>query len=181
MHPTHPSRTLVRQLAARGRQECDGGLHTAHCGPWAREPAAMWPRAGRCKEPTTTAQSASSVPFRWGAPLKGPNVNATAKRSPTHRYAPGRGDVGPSREYARNTAKGSQRIAPPGVQTPTNRPLGPPLVQTRSDSAPSKGDAGNPTSHTPTDPPAPPATLRKGTSDCCPHAYPSATPSSGTK
>ena len=74
------------------------------------------------------------------------------------------GTWGPTREYARNTAKASQRIALQGVHTPTAWPLGPLLVRTRSDAEPRKGDAGNPTSHTPTDPPAPLATLRKATS-----------------
>ena len=95
---------------------------------------------------------------------------------------PGAGTWGPSHEYAPNTAKTRQRIVPRGVRTPTSRPLAPPpLVWTRPDTVPRKGGARNPMEHTPTDPPAPPAALRKATSDGCPHTSPSGTLSNGTE
>ena len=143
--------------------------HTVRPGP------ANLPRSGQeqdnARDPQTTAQSPSSVPFGWGTPLKDSNVNATAKRSPTHRYALGRWDVGPIArvrpEHRQRRASALRREActppQPGRQAP-------PLVRTRSDAEPRKGDAGNPTGHKPTDLPAPPATLRKATSDGRPHA-----------
>ena len=77
---------------------------------------------------------------------------------------------GPRREYAWNTAKAGQRIAPRGVQLPTGQPPGIPLVRTRSDAESIKGAAGNSASHTPTNPPTPPATLKKATPNDRPHA-----------
>ena len=84
---------------------------------------------------------------------------------------PDAGTWGPPRAYAWNTAKASQRIALRGVHTPITRsPAPPPLVRTTWNAERIRVDAGSPTSHTPTDPPTLPGTLRKATSDDRLHA-----------
>ena len=87
----HWSGSLRPRRAKNALRDCT--RHTVRPGPTNAPHRGEEPDGARDRQ--TTAQSPSSVPFGLGAPLKGLNVNATAKRSATHRYAPGRWDVQP--------------------------------------------------------------------------------------
>ena len=87
----HWSDNLPRGGAKNAIQDCT--RHTVRPGP--ANPAQRGPEPDGARDPQTTPQCSSSMPFAWGAPLKDSNINATAKRSPTHRYAPERWDVNP--------------------------------------------------------------------------------------
>ena len=64
---------------------------------------------GGTRGPTVHGAVPITVPFRGSAPVRGTNVNATARRSVSHRNSPRRGDKRPIARYTRNNAMTDQR------------------------------------------------------------------------
>ena len=119
-------------------QDCT--RHTVRPGPANRPNYGQEP--GGTRRPTVQGAISISVPFEWGTPLRGPNVNTTARSSAPHRNAPRRGDMGPiartypQQRHDRPTHCAARRAHPPSTAAR------PPLVRVRPDTVPRKAVPG---------------------------------------
>ena len=95
--------------------------------------------SGGTRDPQDTAQSRSPCTAGGAPPCQARMLTPQRGAAQHSKILTGAGTWGASCEYTRNNATTDKRMAPRGVHTPTARPLGPPPVRVRPDTAPRKG------------------------------------------